>query len=101
MGCTVLELLTGNPPYYELSQVPALFRIVQDEYPPLPDGISPVDFCYTTLYCAHRLKALKDFLMQCFQKDPNLRISAEHLIKHPWLRVSGRVTLQASVEAAN
>lgn len=29
--------------------------------------------------------------MQCFQKDANLRISAEKLLKHPWLRKAGRV----------
>jgi cell division control protein CDC15 len=28
LGCTVIELLTGNPPYYDLMQFPALFRIV-------------------------------------------------------------------------
>ena len=33
VGCTVIELLTGAPPYSELGQVPALFRIVQDVHP--------------------------------------------------------------------
>ena len=44
VGCTVIELYTGSPPYYDLAPMPALFRIVQDEYPPLPAGISPVNF---------------------------------------------------------
>ncbi|EFA86693.1 putative protein serine/threonine kinase [Heterostelium album PN500] len=70
VGCTVIELLTGAPPYYDLGPMPALFRIVQDDCPPLPEGISP---------------ALKDWLMQCFQKDPNLRISAQKLLKHKWI----------------
>lgn len=30
-------------------------------------------------------QAVKDFLMQCFQKDPNLRVSARKLLKHPWI----------------
>lgn len=30
-------------------------------------------------------KVVKDFLYQCFQKDPNLRISAKKLAKHPWM----------------
>jgi serine/threonine protein kinase len=29
VGCTVIELLTCSPPYYELQPMPALFRIVQ------------------------------------------------------------------------
>ena len=71
VGCTVLELLTGKPPYFDLQQMPALFRIVQDEHPPLPDGISA---------------SLKDFLLMCFAKDPNRRIDAAGLLKHPWLK---------------
>ena len=36
VGCTVIELLKGSPPYSELPPMPALFRIVQDDHPPLP-----------------------------------------------------------------
>ncbi|KAJ5281472.1 Cytokinesis protein sepH [Penicillium angulare] len=70
LGCTVIELLEGRPPYHNLQPMPALFRIVNDDHPPLPQGASP---------------AVKDFLMQCFQKDPNLRVSAKKLLKHPWI----------------
>lgn len=83
VGCTVIELLTGDPPYFDLGPMPALFRIVQDDYPPLPEGISP---------------ALKDWLMQCFQKDPILRISAQKLLKHKWIQSAKRK--QTSVEHA-
>ncbi|KAG5513782.1 hypothetical protein PMAC_000820 [Pneumocystis sp. 'macacae'] len=62
VGCTVIELLEGKPPYHKLDQMPALFRIVT-----------------------------RDFLMQCFQKDPNLRVSAKKLLKHPWLVKQGRL----------
>lgn len=74
LGCTVIELLDGRPPYHQLQPMPALFRIVNDDHPPLPQGASPV---------------VIDFLMQCFQKDPNLRVSARKLLKHPWI-VSAR-----------
>jgi serine/threonine protein kinase len=70
VGCTCIELLTGTPPYFHLQQMSALFRIVQDEHPPLPDDISP---------------GLADFLLLCFQKDPNRRIDATALMKHSWL----------------
>ncbi|KAK6339114.1 hypothetical protein TWF696_009897 [Orbilia brochopaga] len=70
VGCTVIELLTGDPPYYDLTPMQALFRIVSDDHPSLPDGASG---------------AVRDFLMQCFQKDPNLRVSARKLLRHPWI----------------
>ncbi|CAG8436424.1 2710_t:CDS:2 [Ambispora gerdemannii] len=70
VGCVVIELLEGKPPYSHLDPMPALFRIVQDEHPPLPESASP---------------AVKNFLMQCFQKDANLRVSAKKLLKHPWI----------------
>ena len=70
LGCTVIELLDGKPPYHRLAPMPALFRIVNDDHPPLPEGASPL---------------VRDFLMQCFQKDPNLRVTAKKLLKHPWI----------------
>ena len=36
-------------------------------------------------YLADRIKAARDFLMQCFQKDPNLRVTARKLLRHPWI----------------
>ncbi|KAF9517267.1 hypothetical protein BS47DRAFT_1483463 [Hydnum rufescens UP504] len=70
VGCVVIELLEGKPPYHFLDPMPALFRIVQDDCPPIPEGASPI---------------VKDFLYHCFQKDCNLRISAKKLLKHPWM----------------
>ncbi|TFY66122.1 hypothetical protein EVG20_g4965 [Dentipellis fragilis] len=70
VGCTVIELLEGRPPYYFLKPMPALYRIVQDDCPPIPEGASPI---------------VKDFLYHCFQKDCNLRISAKKLLRHPWM----------------
>ncbi|KAG8214693.1 hypothetical protein J3R82DRAFT_9774 [Butyriboletus roseoflavus] len=70
VGCVVIELLEGKPPYHFLDPMPALFRIVQDDCPPIPEGASPI---------------VKDFLLHCFQKDSNLRISAKKLLRHPWM----------------
>ncbi len=42
VGCTVIELLQGKPPYHNLAAMPALFAIVNDDHPPLPEGVSPV-----------------------------------------------------------
>ncbi|KAI0595475.1 cell division control protein [Biscogniauxia sp. FL1348] len=70
LGCTVIELLSGKPPYHHLQAMPALFAIVNDDHPPLPEGVS---------------SAARDFLIQCFQKDPNLRVTARKLLKHNWI----------------
>jgi serine/threonine protein kinase len=53
VGCLCLELLTGAPPYFELQPMSALFRIVADARPPLPDSLSP---------------DLRNFLLLCFHK---------------------------------
>ncbi|ORX70074.1 kinase-like protein, partial [Linderina pennispora] len=69
LGCTIIELLTGKPPYADLMQMQAMYRIVEDELPPIPEGIS---------------EELKDFLMQCFKKDPKERPTAPQLMEHKW-----------------
>ncbi|KAF8769147.1 hypothetical protein HU200_006644 [Digitaria exilis] len=76
VGCTVIELLTCAPPYYDLQPMPALFRIVQDVHPPIPEGLSP---------------EITDFLRQCFQKDAMQRPDAKTLLMHRWLQNSRRV----------
>ncbi|XP_074273781.1 MAP3K epsilon protein kinase 1-like isoform X2 [Silene latifolia] len=70
VGCTVIELLTCVPPYYDLQPMPALFRIVQDENPPIPDGLSA---------------DMSDFLRLCFKKDARQRPDAKMLLSHPWI----------------
>ena len=42
VGCVVIELLEGQPPYHSLEPMQALFRIVQDDSPPIPEGASGV-----------------------------------------------------------
>ena len=42
VGCTIIELLTTKPPYFGLAPMAALFRIVQEDHPPLPQRMSPV-----------------------------------------------------------
>ncbi|KAI7897409.1 kinase-like domain-containing protein, partial [Mucor mucedo] len=71
LGCTLVELVTGKPPYGDLLAMSAMFRIVEDEYPPLPESIS---------------QDMKDFLLCCFQKDPNQRSSSKELQQHEWIK---------------
>jgi serine/threonine protein kinase len=84
LGCTIVELLTGKPPYadlresmsgkfllYQPSLQAVMFRIVKDDMPPLPQGLSG---------------ELNDFLQTCFRKDPSSRPAATELFDHVWLK---------------
>jgi serine/threonine protein kinase len=91
LGCTIIELLTGKPPYSEITnsmtgmlprpghsssvkliqKLAVLFRIVEDQMPPLPEGASG---------------ELVDFLRLCFIKDPKARPEAAVLSEHPWVK---------------
>lgn len=74
LGCTAIELLTGHPPYHEIGNgMSVMFKIVDDDIPPIPDVCSPL---------------MKEFLKQCFKKDPAQRPSAETLFEHPWLKTA-------------
>ncbi|KAF7730407.1 hypothetical protein EC973_002213 [Apophysomyces ossiformis] len=71
LGCTIIELYTGKPPYANLIPMTALFRIVEDDRPPLPDSIS---------------EELRDFLGLCFKKSPENRPTAAELLNHRWIK---------------
>jgi serine/threonine protein kinase len=71
LGCTIVELTTGKPPYGDLLAMSAMFRIVEDEFPPIPSNSS---------------FELECFLQVCFAKDPSQRPSAEDLCDHIWLK---------------
>jgi len=75
VGCTLIELLTGFPPYFDMVALSAVFKMVQDEHPPLPDDISP---------------ELESFLLRCFARDPTQRPSAHDLLADPWIRKFSR-----------
>jgi len=55
----------------EMAGMSVMFHIVEDESPPIPEDCSD---------------SLKDFLRQCFQKDPAARPRAEVLFEHQWLK---------------
>lgn len=70
LGCTVIELLTGLPPYHQYADLTALFKIVNDDCPPLPTNLS---------------SDCEDFLRKCFHKDAHSRPTADELLNHRWL----------------
>ncbi|KAK4741812.1 hypothetical protein SAY87_025400 [Trapa incisa] len=70
LGCTVIEMLTGRPPWSEYEGPAAMFKILT-ETPPIPKNLSMEG---------------KDFLWRCFQRNPAERPSAALLLEHPFIR---------------
>lgn len=72
LGCTVVEMATGRPPWTNASNpLAALYRIgCTDELPELPARLSPQG---------------QDFLDKCFRRDPKQRWTAAQLLEHPFL----------------
>jgi serine/threonine protein kinase len=72
VGCTVIEMATGKPPWIQqFQEVAALFHIgTTKSHPPIPEHLSHQG---------------KDFLLKCLQREPTLRPSATALLKHPFV----------------
>ncbi|ORZ02994.1 kinase-like domain-containing protein [Syncephalastrum racemosum] len=70
LACTIIELLTGKPPYAGMIAMSALYHIVEDDCPPIPEGIS---------------ESLRGLLIDCFRKDPAERPTAKELLRHEWI----------------
>ncbi|KAK9061986.1 hypothetical protein SSX86_019170 [Deinandra increscens subsp. villosa] len=72
VGCTVIEMATGKPPWsQQYQEVAALFHIgTTKDHPPIPDHLSA---------------DAKDFLLKCLQKEPDLRPNASELLQHPFV----------------
>ena len=86
LGCTIIQLLTTRPPYYEFEPMAAMFRIVTDDCPPIPSGISP---------------GLKDFLLKCFMKEPAKRPTAKELLSHPWITTPNKKLVKKFINDNN
>ncbi|KAK1428658.1 hypothetical protein QVD17_17497 [Tagetes erecta] len=74
LGCTVIEMVTGNPAWQDRG-VDTLFQIgFSDELPDLPRHISD---------------ELRDFLSKCLKRHRLERWSCDQLLQHPFLLSCG------------
>jgi serine/threonine protein kinase len=70
VGVTAFEFLSGNPPFFNLEPLAAMFKIAQKKmknelsFPaPVPD-------------------IMRDFVLLCLEQDPNDRPNADVLLEH-------------------
>ncbi|KAI8374897.1 kinase-like domain-containing protein [Blakeslea trispora] len=71
LGCTVIEMLTGQRPWIAFNQIAALYNLGKLNSPTIPNCIS---------------EQARDFLEQCFIIDPLQRPTAADLLRHPFLK---------------
>ncbi|KAG1831708.1 Pkinase-domain-containing protein [Suillus variegatus] len=72
VGCLVVEMLTGEHPWAQLTQMQAIFKIGQSAKPAIPSDIS---------------SEAQVFLTKTFDLDHSARPSAGELLQHPWVAV--------------
>ncbi|KAK4262273.1 hypothetical protein QN277_027855 [Acacia crassicarpa] len=70
LGCTIIEMLTGKPPWSEYEGAAAMFKVIRDT-PPIPETLSWEG---------------KDFLRCCFKRNPAERSTASALLEHRFLK---------------
>ncbi|XP_024213038.1 mitogen-activated protein kinase kinase kinase 6 isoform X6 [Pan troglodytes] len=77
LGCTVIEMATGRPPFHELgSPQAAMFQVgMYKVHPPMPSSLSA---------------EAQAFLLRTFEPDPRLRASAQTLLGDPFLQPGKR-----------
>ncbi|GLT66207.1 hypothetical protein SLA2020_385870 [Shorea laevis] len=85
LGCTIIEMFTGKPPWSDYEGAAAMFKVMKDT-PPIPETLSPEG---------------KDFLRCCFRRNPADRPSASMLLEHRFLKSSQQSGIQSATPLFN
>ncbi|XP_053520795.1 mitogen-activated protein kinase kinase kinase 5 isoform X1 [Artibeus jamaicensis] len=77
LGCTIIEMATGKPPFYELGEPQAaMFKVGMFKvHPEIPECMSA---------------EAKAFILKCFEPDPDKRAYANDLLVDEFLKVSSK-----------
>ncbi|XP_057837743.2 mitogen-activated protein kinase kinase kinase 5 [Cryptomeria japonica] len=71
LGCTVIEMAMGKPPWSEYEGAAAMFKVFKSEVPSIPDTLSVEG---------------KDFISCCLCRNPAERLTACQLLDHTFVR---------------
>lgn len=85
LGATVVELLTGNPPFHNLIDVNIYYAIENDIFYP-PNFIS---------------QEAKDFINLCMKKNMYKRPTAQKLLQHQWVKASTSKEMENAISIAS
>ncbi|KAL5210759.1 hypothetical protein ABZP36_006382 [Zizania latifolia] len=83
LGCTIIEMFTGKPPWSGLEGPAAMFKVLHKD-PSVPDSLSPEG---------------KDFLRCCFKRNPAERPTASKLLEHPFIHNSNHCNQQSAAHS--
>lgn len=83
LGCTIIEMFTGKPPWSDYEGAAAMFKVMRDS-PSIPEVLSPEG---------------KDFLRFCFRRNPAERPSATMLLEHRWLKNSQQLDVSSTIQS--
>ncbi|EER97885.1 mitogen-activated protein kinase kinase kinase 5 [Sorghum bicolor] len=83
LGCTIIEMFDGKPPWSDLEGPAAMFKVLHKD-PPIPENLSNEG---------------KEFLQCCFKRTPAERPTANELLDHPFIRNSSHYNKHGSIHS--
>lgn len=83
LGCTIIEMFDGKPPWSDLEGPAAMFKVLHKD-PPIPENLSNEG---------------KEFLQCCFKRTPAERPTASELLDHPFIRNSSHYNKHGSIHS--